>query len=347
MEMNKVAPGGTGATASDPFWLPPQSIISFSGGRTSGLMLRRHLDAHGGTLPPDRVVVFCNTGKEREETLVFVHECATRWGVPIVWLEYVATPSGKFRKKDGKELWRHTYRVVDFLTASRHGEPFENVIATRRFLPNPVMRFCTGEMKIKTPNRFVRFGLGWGEYTNAIGFRADEPDRVANMLHHHKTAPLDRQLLLFEDHEEEDEEESPGAWKKKVPGETPVCPLFAAGITREDVMEFWSRQEFDLQLKPYEGNCDGCFLKGVQKLLWTFWDRPELADWWAEQERKIAIAGTAKRSATFRSDRPPYRELKLLAQGVAPPGYIDFGVPPDDSPDGRGCALWDDCRCTD
>lgn len=43
---------------TDPFLLPPHSVISFSGGRTSGMLLRRVLDAFGGTLPPDRVVIF-------------------------------------------------------------------------------------------------------------------------------------------------------------------------------------------------------------------------------------------------------------------------------------------------
>ena len=46
-------------------------------------MLRRILDAHDGELPDDVFVDFTNTGKEREETLVFVNECSVRWGIPI------------------------------------------------------------------------------------------------------------------------------------------------------------------------------------------------------------------------------------------------------------------------
>lgn len=73
---------------SDPFRITGPAIISFSGGRTSGYMLWRILQAHGGTLPEDVIVTFANTGKEREETLRFVHDCGTHWNVPIVWLEY-------------------------------------------------------------------------------------------------------------------------------------------------------------------------------------------------------------------------------------------------------------------
>lgn len=64
----------------DPFRIIGPACISFSGGRTSAYMLRRILNAHGGELPADVHAVFANTGKERLETLDFVHECAAHWG---------------------------------------------------------------------------------------------------------------------------------------------------------------------------------------------------------------------------------------------------------------------------
>lgn len=324
----------------NPFLLPSQSVISFSGGRTSGVMLRRCLDAHDGRLPNGVVVVFCNTGKEREETLEFVKEVGEQWNIPIHWLEYEAIPhEGKFRKKDGKQLWNHTYKIVDFETASRNGEPFEKVIATRNFLPNPVMRFCTGEMKIKTTWRFVTKGLRWESYTNAIGFRADEPTRVYNIQGKIKKAKATGDWL-FPDCEEDEEE-----WKKPLKEETVVCPLFEFGVNKADVEHWWSKQAFDLRLQPHEGNCDLCFLKGLNKIQRIIQDSPSRADWWANAEKKIAKAGTAK-YGTFRSDRPKYLELQMIAEGKTPPGHLDFGAS-DLSDDGRGCSMWDDCRCTD
>lgn len=71
----------------NPFRIEGPAVISFSGGRTSGLMLRRILDAHDGALPPDVFVVFANTGKERGETLDFVRDCAVHWDVRIRWVE--------------------------------------------------------------------------------------------------------------------------------------------------------------------------------------------------------------------------------------------------------------------
>src|ERR1700732_1089275 len=61
-----------GGLMNDPFKIDGPATIAVSGGRTSGLMLRRIMDAHGGLLPPDVVAGFANTGKERPETLDFV-----------------------------------------------------------------------------------------------------------------------------------------------------------------------------------------------------------------------------------------------------------------------------------
>ena len=56
------------------FLIEGPAVIAFSGGRTSGLMLYRILEAHGGALPDDVVPVFCNTGKEHHATLDFVRD---------------------------------------------------------------------------------------------------------------------------------------------------------------------------------------------------------------------------------------------------------------------------------
>ncbi len=78
---------------NNPYQIEGPAIISFSGGRTSGMMLRKILDAHGGTLPPDVRVLFANTGKEMLETLDFVRECSDRWE----W--HCLRQSGRKRKK--------------------------------------------------------------------------------------------------------------------------------------------------------------------------------------------------------------------------------------------------------
>ena len=126
---------------TNPYQIEPPALISFSGGRTSGYMLRQILDAYDGWLPDGIVAVFANTGKEMAQTLDFVKDCGERWDVPIVWLEYNPGLPEKFE-------------IVSHRTASGIGEPFEHLLADRGMLPNPVARFCTSELKIRTKKRF-------------------------------------------------------------------------------------------------------------------------------------------------------------------------------------------------
>jgi 3'-phosphoadenosine 5'-phosphosulfate sulfotransferase (PAPS reductase)/FAD synthetase len=270
----------------DPFQFSGNTCISFSGGRTSGLMLRRIIDAHGGTLPENVIVAFANTGKEREETLNFVRDCADRWKVPIVWLEFAGNKS---------------FRVVDHATASRNGEPFETVIRERRYLPSPVQRFCTVELKIRTMHRYLR-SLQWDEWTQVVGLRADEMHRVTRILARKETA-----------------------------AETVRCPLATAGITKEHVAAFWNAQPFDLALRPWEGNCDLCFLKGEKKRLRIISERPDLVNWWSEME--------AERGSTFCKHRRPYSSLlNQVRSQVKLPVVLDYDPDLDDTMD---------CSCTD
>ena len=69
------------ARMSNPFQIEGPAVISFSGGRTSGLMLRRIMDAGLGK---DVHILFSNTGKEREETLQFVHDSPRTGSAPSI-----------------------------------------------------------------------------------------------------------------------------------------------------------------------------------------------------------------------------------------------------------------------
>ena len=251
----------------NPFKITEPTCISFSGGRTSAFMLYKVLEAHDMSLPEDAIVCFANTGKEDEATLKFVHDCETHWNVKIHWLEY--TPE------------EPKFRVVDFKSASKNGEPFEALINARKMLPNVRSRFCTAELKIRTMSRYTKH-LGWDSYANFIGIRADEPRRVAKMRPDSKR-------------------------------EDTVMPLAMAGISKADVMQFWSTQSFDLELpvingETIAGNCDLCFLKSMPKIMTLVKQNPEKAVWWAKQEEN-AMQMTNGDGNRFRIDRPKYSEI--------------------------------------
>jgi 3'-phosphoadenosine 5'-phosphosulfate sulfotransferase (PAPS reductase)/FAD synthetase len=202
-------------------------------------MLWRVLQSNGG-LPDEAVVCFANTGKEDEATLRFVRDCSVNWGVPITWLEFVARKGG-------------IYKLVNFDTASRNGEPYEALIKEKKFTPNSVMRFCTEELKIKPIQAFT----GLEDDETMVGIRADENHRIPKMRK--------RGLLI---------------------------PLVTAKVTKNEVRQFWKNQAFDLELEERDGvtqlgNCDLCFLKPAGQIYGLIQDKPSRGVWWAKMEQEV------------------------------------------------------------
>ncbi len=64
-------------------------------------------------------------------------------------------------------------------------------------------------------------------------------------------------------------------------------PLADAGITNRMVRAFWREQPFDLQLLPFEGNCDACFLKARPKLWEVERTKPGTLQWWSDMETGV------------------------------------------------------------
>ena len=280
----------------DPFLITGPAVVSFSGGRTSAYMLWRILQAHGGTLPDNVLVCFANTGREMPATLDFVRDCGAAWNVPIVWLEYTWSPGGP------------GFQVVSHNSATRDGEPFEALLRSKSMLPNPVARFCTTELKIRTQKRYLR-SLFWERWTSAVGLRADEMPRVLKATDRERTKK-DR-------------------WHN-------ICPLADAGIDQSDVFQFWRSQPFDLRLKgPWEGNCDGCFLKSRGAISRMLADHPQRMAWWTDQERQLRHGAGA--GATFRADREDYAVMSRVVrdQGSLPFDLHERSIPCDSA----GCGV--------
>lgn len=261
---------------SEVYKIDGPACISFSGGRTSAYMLYQILQAWDGQLPDDVVVCFANTGKEMEETLRFVDRCSKEWSVPIVWVEY--------RNTEDK------FEVVNFETASRDGEPFMELIRKRQFLPNPISRFCTVELKVRSIHRYLK-SVGFTEFDSVIGIRADEQRRLAKIGN-----------------------QDYGKY------ETKTAPLGPAGVTAKIVGDFWQAQTFDLELqnmngKTMHGNCDLCFLKGANQVQSLIAENPERAIWWAKAESLVQSSGYAiGQGGRFRKDRPSYQQMYDFAK---------------------------------
>lgn len=223
-------------------------FISFSGGETSALMtyllLSKWRDKYD-----ERIVVFANTGQENEETLRFVDMCDKALGFGTIWVEADVHPE----RRQGT-----THKVVNFDTAKRNGEPFEDMI--KKFgIPNQKFPQCTRELKLRPMQSYVR-SLGWenGTYDTAIGIRADEARRRS------KFAVENRIVYPLLD------------WQP---------------TTKPQVNEFWGKQPFRLDLCGYQGNCKTCWKKSMRKLLTIMDDKPGAFDFFERMENEYGLIG--------------------------------------------------------
>lgn len=256
-------------TDRDPYRVSGPCVVSLSGGRTSAYMLRRVIDAYGGVLPEDVHVVFANTGEEHPGTLDFVRDLQVRWCSRIAWLEY--DPEAE-----------HGYREVDYDTASRDGEPLDCLIARKRHLPNWRMRFCTVDLKIGVMAAYMARHVPGGEtWTNVVGLRWDEPERVGTL------------------------KARPAAWDV-------ACPLYDARVSKRDVAAFWAAQDFDLVIPPWAGNCMGCFLKGRRLRDRGAREAPEVWERWAAREASIGARFVYNEPGGYAAQLDRVRRLPVL-----------------------------------
>lgn len=226
-------------------------FVSFSFGQTSGYMLHLLREAHAKEWDREWAVIYDNTGKEHDATLDFGHDVETKWGIPIIWLEYCRNNN------------EHSFRVVDYKTAARRFDkrtPFDEMLEWAGALPNVQGRGCSGQLKVRTTKRFLK-AYGLKEWNTYVGIRYDEQHRKFEIL---------------------------SACPKYI---TPHFPLCDAKTTKEQVNAFWDKQPFKLNIPNYEGNCDLCFLKAKWKRAAIMRDTPEAAQWWIAKQREFEAKG--------------------------------------------------------
>ena len=144
-----------------------------------------------------------------------------------------------------------TAKIVNFKTASRNGEPFERVIE-KYGIPWSKAGHCTRELKENPIKNYLKErGLDKSNRVMAIGIRADEAHRQI------KTA----QLNNF------------------------IYPLVGWDIDKEDVLDWWEEQDFDLEIPEHMGNCVWCWKKSYIKLATVMKEKPEAFDFPERMEK--------------------------------------------------------------
>lgn len=134
------------------------------------------------------------------------------------------------------------YKIVTYETASRECEPFYEVIK-KYGIPNQSYPHCNRELKLQPFNAWLSDNCPGAH--RAIGIRCDEIDRMA--------ANMDEMKIIY--------------------------PLISRWPTNKgDVLGWWSRQSFDLDLPEHYGNCVTCWKKSDRKLLTLANNDPKLFD---------------------------------------------------------------------
>jgi len=143
-----------------------------------------------------------------------------------------------------------SYTIVNFQTACRNNRLFKEMCKIYG-LPNGTFIHCTRELKNRPIRKYAVERLGY-HYRLALGIRHDE---------------MKKRLKVRED---------------------AIYPLATIGkFSKEEILEWWSKQPFDLEIPEHLGNCKACFKKSDKKLQMVAKDMPEALDEIKELEDKF------------------------------------------------------------
>jgi hypothetical protein len=140
-----------------------------------------------------------------------------------------------------------SYTIVDYKSACKDNRLFKDMCEVYGLM-NQTYIHCTRELKIQPIKKFSDDYFGKTNYRRALGIRYDEPKRVK--------ADTD---YIF-----------------------PLATI--TKITKEDVLNFWKQQPFDLEIDEHYGNCVGCYKKSDKKLKMIADESPEHLDPFIELE---------------------------------------------------------------
>lgn len=122
---------------------------------------------------------------------------------------------------------------------------FEELIIKFGYPPNRVARYCTSRLKEYAIRDYCK--LNNIKINNTyIGIRYDELDRKRDGF---------------------------------------IYPLIERKIILKDVDDFFSKNNFKLEIPRYKGNCVGCFLKSLNKLIKIAQEEPEYLEFFVKMEK--------------------------------------------------------------
>lgn len=193
-----------------------------------------------------------------------------------------------------------THRVVDYKSADRHGRVFEEVIK-KYGIPNVAFPYCTRELKLNPMRSYLRsIGVNPLKAATAVGIRADERRRVS------KSEGMAHVVYPLVDE-----------WP----------------CDKQDVLDWWEDQAFDLGIEEFEGNCKGCFKKSYAKHFQQIDRDPYVYDWHRRMEVKYRSVGPQVGDRLFFRGNLSVAKLFDLREE-----HLDLRTPPVDIYANGGCS---------
>lgn len=133
----------------------------------------------------------------------------------------------------------NSYRVIELDELKQDLQPFRDV-CYKYGTPYVFGAFCTRTMKLEPFTRYSNDKYGKGNYQTWLGIRADEPKRLKPKLGYNYLANI-------------------------------------SDFDKQDVINWWKTQPFDLEIPEHLGNCVFCVKKGNNKIALATRDEPEMA----------------------------------------------------------------------
>lgn len=139
----------------------------------------------------------------------------------------------------------NSYEVISIDEIGKDLQPWIDMLKKYGTPYNPGGAFCTDRMKLVPYTKYCDEHFGKKNYTTWLGMRDDEPTRI-----------------------------------KPKEGFDYLATL--SDFDKDDVLEWWSEQPFDLNLPEHLGNCVFCIKKGVTKVALAAKDEPLMYDQFAQ-----------------------------------------------------------------
>lgn len=172
----------------------------------------------------------------------------------------------------------HSYKIVSIDDIGPDLEPYRQMVM-KYGTPTVASGWCTSRMKQETHDKYCDDKYGKGNYQTWIGIRADEPKRLGGIGRN----PSIRYMAEITDAE------------------------------KEDVLTFWSRMPFDLEIPEWLGNCVFCFKKSDLKLAAAQRDEPGLYIEW----NKMIESAPDRNKKQGRNSMHMYRKQRTLPEVIA------------------------------